>query len=404
MRILHVLDHSLPMLDGYAVRSKHIVEGQRAAGLDVAAVTAYMPQVAVPPEEEINGVRYYRTLPGNPKCFAAWLPLMRQKLRQRWLDERLREAAEEFRPDLIHSHSPVLYGVRAQVQAARRGIPFVYEVRAFWEDAASEQGKFGERSIRYRLLRRMETRLFRKAAAVVAISQRLCDEIVGRGIAKEKVVLAPNGVDTALFAPRARNEELAERLGLAGRVVIGYLGSFFGFEGVQVLIRAAGAITQQAPDASVLIVGGGRHEEAVRREADAAGLPKDRLLLTGRVPFEEVIDYYSIMDVLVYPRLSHRLTELVTPLKPLEAMSMGKAVAGSSVGGIEELIQHSRTGLLFEPGNPGALAEACIRLAGDPGLRGKLGAGAREYIDAKRRWPDIIPRYIELYERLLRVR
>jgi len=404
MRILHVLDHSLPMLDGYSVRSKHIVEGQLATGLDVAVVTAYMPMLNPPSVEDVNGVSYYRTVPAHPGGILTRVPFLRQKLRQRWLARRLREAVESFQPDLIHCHSPVLYGVPAHMIAAQRALPFVYELRAFWEDAAAEQGKFAEGSVRYRLIRRMESGLFRKSAAVITISEHLRDEVIERGISLDNIMVAPNGVDVELFAPRPKNSELAARLGLTGRVVIGYVGSFFGFEGVQDLVRAAGRITEGAPDASIVIVGGGRNEAEIRELAEKAGLPPDRLLLTGRVPFDEVIDYYSLMDVLVYPRLSMRLTELVTPLKPLEAMAMGKMVIGSRVGGMEELIEHNRTGLLFEPGDAQALAEVCIQMLNDPAAREKFGMAAREYVHAERRWPRIVSRYVQLYERLLRVR
>jgi glycogen(starch) synthase len=404
MRILHVLDHSLPMLDGYAVRSKHVVEGQLAAGIEVAAVTAHMPGAEVPLEHEINGVQYYRTLPANPDIWLARLPLVSPRLRQRWLAQRLAEAAASFHPDLIHAHSPVLYGVPAQRRATRLKVPFVYEVRAFWEDAASEQGKYGHRSMKYRVVRWLETRLFRKAAAIAVIGERLRDEIAGRGIPRDTVFVAPNGVDAERFQPRPRNTELAGKLGLTDRVVIGYIGSFFGFEGVQVLLQAAPQIIEQAAAAAIVIVGGGKHEAELHRLAQAAKLPSDRLLLVGRVPFDQIIDYYALMDVLVYPRLSLRLTELVTPLKPLEAMAMAKPVIGSRVGGIEELVEHGRTGLLFEPGNAQALAAACVKLAGDADLRQKLGAAGREYVLRERQWPAIIPRYVDVYERLLRTR
>ena len=402
MKILHVLDHSLPMLDGYAVRSKHILEGQFAAGLDVAAVTAHMRGVELPSEHEISGVRYFRTLPANPNGFLARLPLISFKVRQSWLARRLSEVVRSFRPDLIHCHSPVLYGIPAQEIASGIGVPFVYEVRCFWEDAAHEQGKYREGSLKYRLVQRLETGLLRKATAAVAICQGLRDEIVERGVPAERVIVAPNAVDAELFVPMPRNDDLAEELGVSGRVVIGYIGSFFGFEGVELLVGAAGQIIQQAPDVSVVIVGGGKNEDSIREAVVQANLPADRLILTGRVPFEQVIDYYSLMDVLVYPRLSLRVTELVTPLKPLEAMAMGKAVVGSRVGGIAELVEDGRTGLLFEPGDAADLARTCSELANAQERRHTLGEAAREYVLRQRQWPAVIPRYVELYERLLR--
>jgi len=274
----------------------------------------------------------------------------------------------------------------------------VYEIRSLWEDAAVERGDISEQSLRYRLTRGAETFLTRRVDAVVLICEGLRRELGGRGLPAERLYVVPNGVDITRFVPRASDDATRARLGLQGRTVVGYIGTFFGFEGVADLVEALARLIQQGRnDLAGLIVGTGQTYEACRELARRHGL-SDRILHPGHVPAEEVERLYSVIDVLAYPRRSFRVTELVTPLKPLEAMAMEKAVIGSDVGGIRELIEDGVTGLLHRSSDITDLAAKIEKLAGDPGLRRTLGRQARAWVAERRDWKHIISQYLPVYE------
>ena len=392
MRVLHVLDVSAPTLAGYASRSRAIVNAQRAFGLDPVVLTSVRHRNDRGVElEEIDGIRHYRTLKPAPSGRNPLTEMI-------GLRQRIVEVARTERVDLIHAHSPILAGLPAWVAARQLGLGCVYEMRSLWEDAAVEKGDITEQSLRYRLTRGAETFLTRRVDGVVCICEGLRRDVAERGLSPEKLHVVPNGVDVARFIPKAPDEPTRARLGLQGRTVVGYIGTFFGFEGVVDLVEAlARLIKGGRNDLAGLIVGAGTTYEACRDVARRHGL-EDRILHPGHVAAEEVERLYSVMDVLAYPRRSLRVTELVTPLKPLEAMAMEKAVIGSDVGGIRELVSDGVTGLLHRSGDVADLAAAIEKLADDPNLRGRLGRQAREWVAGERDWKQIIPLYMPAYE------
>jgi glycogen synthase len=397
MRILHVLDVSAPTIAGYASRTRAIVNAQRSMGFEPVVLTSVRHRskdgAAL---EVIDGVNHHRTLvPANPGR-----PLTEMyRLRQRIL-----EVARMEHANVIHAHSPILTGIPAWMAARQLGLGCVYELRSLWEDAAVERGVISEGSPRYRVTRAAETFLARRVDAVVCICDGLRGDLRARGLPAERLYVVPNGVDVARFIPRPGDDATRAELGLRGRTVIGYIGTFFGFEGVVDLVEALVRLIKQGrSDLAGLIVGTGTTYEACREIARRNGLA-DRILHPGHVAAEEVERLYSAMDVLAYPRRSLRVTELVTPLKPLEAMAMEKAVIGSDVGGIRELIQDGVTGLLHRAGDTGDLAAKIARLADDPGLRSALGRQARAWVSEERHWKHLVPRYVPVYETASRKR
>jgi PEP-CTERM/exosortase A-associated glycosyltransferase len=313
------------------------------------------------------------------------------------LARQVRDVAQAEGARLIHAHSPVLNGLPALWVGRRLGIPVVYEARAFWEDAAVDHGTTREGSLRYRVSRALEGFVFRRADAVVTIAQAMRNELIERGVAANRIQVAPNGVDTDWFRPMDRSRLLADRLGLNGGPVMGFIGSFYHYEGLRFLLGAVPALRARVPGARLLLVGGGEEDGELRSAAVPLG---DAVIFTGQVPFAEVRDFYSVTDVFVCPRRRMRLTELVTPLKPLEAMSMARPVVASDVGGLAELIEHDVTGILVSAESREDLVDALARLAGDAGARERLGARAREAMVRERSWPRIIQRYVDLYASL----
>ncbi|NLR69360.1 glycosyltransferase, exosortase A system-associated [Novosphingobium sp. ERN07] len=396
-RVLHVLDHSLPLHSGYTFRTRAILKAQQAMGLEVRGVTGQRHSAALYGDpEEVDGLLFYRT-PG----IAQGLPLVREWGEVSALAERIVALAQEWRPDVLHAHSPSLCGFAAVKAGRKLGIPVVYEIRAFWEDAAVGNGTGREGSAKYWLTRVLENEVVSGADRVVTICDGLRQDLIARGFAPEKISIMPNGVDLEMFGdPLPRDAALASELALGDGPVIGFLGSFYPYEGLDDMIAAMPEIVAQVPDARLLLVGGGPAEAELRVQA-AASSAADAIRFVGRVPHHQVDRYYSLVDVVCYPRKAMRLTELVTPLKPLEAMAQGKLVAASDVGGHRELIQNGATGTLFAPDDPAALAAAMVDL-----LQNRAGWDARRevakcFVRESHDWAINVMRYHPVYQVLL---
>ena len=398
MRILHVLDHSLPLHSGYTFRTLAILREQRALGWQTTHLTSPRQRGGDALVEDVDGWRFHRT-PLAPSPFAR-IPLVREWREMARTARRLAEIVREERPDVIHAHSPVLNAIPALRAGRRFGLPVVYEVRAFWEDAAVDHGTAQEGSARYRATRALETRVLRRVDAVTTICEGLRADIVARGIDAAKVTVIPNAVDVERFsAGNAPDEALRARLGLSGAVVLGFIGSFYAYEGLALLLDALPRVLAAEPRTRVLLVGGGPQDDELRRRAAEVGVAR-AVVFTGRVPHEDVQRYYDLVDVLVYPRLSMRLTELVTPLKPLEAMAQGRLVVASDVGGHRELIRDGQTGILFRAGDAADLATKVVTLLARRDQWDALKCRARAFVETERCWRASVARYRPIYDAL----
>ena len=400
LRVLHVLDHSLPLHSGYTFRTLAILREQRALGWQTFHLTSPKHSSACVPREEIEGWRFYRTI--MPEHTFGRLPLARELRLMRHTEARILEVAREVRPDVLHAHSPVLNAIPALRAARRLGIPMLYEVRAFWEDAAVDHGTHRNWGLRYRLSRLLETHALRRADHVTTICEGLRREMASRGIPADKVTVIPNAVDIEGFAfGSPRDEALAEELGLQGKTVMGFVGSFYAYEGLDLLIRALPILLAECPNAHLLLVGGGPQERNLQQLSQALGV-SGYTTFVGRVPHSEVQRYYSVIDLLAYPRYSMRLTDLVTPLKPLEAMAQGRLVVASDVGGHRELIRDRETGILFKAGSVEQLAGALADLIKHPETWPAVRERARRFVEQERSWAGSVARYRPIMERLLR--
>ena len=209
LRVLHVLDHSWPVHTGYSIRSLHLIAAQYRLGLRPQALTGPLQIVDDPKATEtvVENITYRRT----PYCgkFSEWAiskrrPGLREAAVIRLIRNRILELVENDPVDLIHAHSPALCGLGALQAARSKGIPFVYELRAFWEDAAVDQNKTSASSLRYRLSQKLEDCVVHRADAVVGISQSILDELKKRKTDPAKLFHVPNGVDVEKFSPVSR--------------------------------------------------------------------------------------------------------------------------------------------------------------------------------------------------------
>jgi glycogen synthase len=396
LRVLHVLDHSLPLHSGYTFRTRAILKAQQAMGMEVRGITGLRHTAPGPEIEEIDGLTFHRSegVASGPPGLREWREIGR-------LASAIENLARDWRPDLLHAHSPALCGEAALRSARRLGIPLVYEIRAFWEDAAVGNGKEREGSARYRLTRALENHVVGNAQGVVTICQGLRDDLIARGNHAGRIAVMPNGVDLDLFGtPVPRDVALADELRLRDGPVIGFIGSFYDYEGLDDLIAAMPALVARQPEAKLLLVGGGPCEQALRAQAEASPAA-EAIRFVGRVPHDEVERYYALADIMAYPRKQSRLTDLVTPLKPLEAMAQGKLVAASDVGGHRELITDGVTDRLFAPDDPAACAAALAALIGDRAQWDAFRAAGRAHVETRHDWARNAEHYQLVYQTVL---
>jgi glycosyltransferase involved in cell wall biosynthesis len=208
--------------------------------------------------------------------------------------------------------------------------------------------------------------------------------------------LVPNAVDVTRFVPEPRTDVVGEAR--TRHPVIGFIGSFYSYEGLDLLLEATKRIAADRPGIRVLLVGGGPEESRLRELCASANMDA-QATFTGWLPHGRIVEAYRAIDIFVYPRRRNRLTELVTPLKPLEAMAMAKVVLASDVGGHRELIEDGRTGLLFRADD---VSDLVVRLRGLLDAQQTwpvIGAAARSLVERERAWRAVAATYAQVYDR-----
>jgi glycosyltransferase involved in cell wall biosynthesis len=383
---------------GYTLRSRSVALGLRQAGLRVQAVTAAgFPQgtqkLDRPERRPLGDLNVWRIGGTGTDLSPSELGAATATGLSRVIDES--------GSGVLISTTPYLTATTALAVARSRSRKMIYEVRGFLEETwVSRAGVGADTSELYQRWRDAETRTMRNADAVVTLSDGMRDEIVARGVPADRVFVVPNGVDVSNFTPQAPDSALRAQLGIPeGIPVIGYIGSFVQYEGIPDLVRAAAHLRDQGVNFRLLIVGSGadagRISSAIQ-EADLGGL----VVMPGRVPHAEVRRYHSLIDLFVVPRTADRVCQLVTPLKPYEAMAMGRCVVASDVAAIRQVVREGETGRLATPENPVDLARVLRELIEAPEVRVKLGQTAQEWVRRERSWEAIGAIYADVVRRV----
>lgn len=403
MKVLHILETSIPDMAGYTIRARAIVEQQQQLGLEPVVVTSPMFPAKTPAEdpEYYDGIRYYRTnhIPAPASAKSKLSSYATRAMMLTRYRKAVLQIARSERPDVLHAHSSYTNAYAALPAARQLGLPLVYEVRTLWGESAVVEDGLRPNSLKHRLVWHLELGAMRRADLVVPIAQGIRDELLRRGIPSDKLEVVPNGVDSSRFTPLPRDEERARSIGLAGCFVIGFIGSIRKLEGLSTLLEAYGICRTQRSRIGLVIVGDGPDKKTLEAKASQLGLTN--VVFTGSVPHTEVNSWYSIMDLVVYPRIRAVINERVTPLKPLEVMALGKVCLGSDVGGLIELIRDGETGIIFRSDDAENLANAITTLMDDPEQMQRLGQTAFAFVRKEREWNVIVNRYCELYDRLI---
>ena len=260
--------------------------------------------------------------------------------------------------------------------------------------------KTTEGSLKYRMIKAIEQSAFEKVDAVSCICEGLKEDLIKRNIPEQKIFVTPNAVDINNFKPSyQRDTELEQLLKLGGKKVVAFVGTFFKYEGLFYAIEAMKTVAQTRNDIHLLLVGAGNEFENLKQQVEAANLEKF-VTFVGRVPFEQVSRYYSLADLMVFPRESIRLTELVTPLKPLESMAQFKPVIASDIGGHRELIDDGKTGFLFPADDAQALAAKVLEVIDEQDLLEQISEQGLSFVRDERNWLNTAKQYLPVYQKL----
>jgi len=401
-RVLYCLHQSVPhATNGYSTRSHGIALGLQQAGFEVRATTrpGFPWDVSIRGlnkgyhEAEIEGVTY--------AACAGW------SLAKTPLDYYLAEAADHYLreaqtsgAEIIVAASNHITALPALMAARRLGLPFVYEVRGLWEvTQASTQPEWAG-SERYHLMRELEKQAAQEADLVITLTEELCDELASWGVARDRIIIVPNAVNSERFQPTAPDAEVAKELKLKpGVPVIGYAGSAVAYEGLELLLEALAKLSAQGQEFTFVLVGDGKAIDTVKAKAKALSI-EEKCRFAGRVPFEQVPRYLSCMDIMPVPRLSSAVTEMVSPLKPLEAMAMGKAVVLSDVSPHKSMAGQNERAQLFKKDSADDLCLVLKALIDSPAERERLGQAAKAWIDQERTWNHVTRLYAQGLQRV----
>jgi glycosyltransferase involved in cell wall biosynthesis len=403
-RVLHLVSDALPSTSaGYTIRTHEIVLAQHAAGLQPHVATRCgfpVTQGRIDGRRlvTLDGVPYHRLLPwrlpghgdADPKLAA--------------LGEKLAaQLTDQIRPAVLHAASNFANARLALALGQRYGLPVVYEVRGFWEDtwlSRHPDAASLASSELYQRSRALETECMLAADLVVTLGEAMREEIETRGVPAEKILIVPNAVPGGFLTPLPDPGNLRAELGIQeDEYVVGEVSSLVKHEGIGTLLEATAILRARGVPARALIVGDGPERAALQRQAAEAGLAQ-AAVFTGRVPAAKVRQFHALLDIFVVPRTPDRVCQLVTPLKPVEAMASGLCVVTSEVKALTEIVKHEVTGMQTVPQDPVSLADCLELLIYSPDIRKKLGDNAREWVSRDRTWARNAARYKDAYARL----
>lgn len=399
-RILHILKESIPFSEtGFTMRSRMTLAAQVIAGFRPEVVTSLgFPRSKgiedFPLREELDGVTHHR-LDLGPEKDVSRLPF---DISIEMNTQMAATVAHAFDPELIQAgtgyrgYETALIGMSL---AREQDVPFVYEVRGFQEQTWTGNLERSERGEYYRRRFRQENRCMNAADRVITIAEAMAAEITDRGIPPEKLAVVPNAVDVERFTPRDKREDLIESYRLGNRFVVGYISNLGAREGIDQLIRAIGILRSNNQDVVCLVAGDGPERKRLDRLVTELDL-EEQVRLVGHVPNDQIEDHYALIDLFVVPRIDDRASRLVTPLKPLEAMSMGLPVVASSLPALEELVAPGDRGMTFPPSDPVAMAEVIQSLLRDDATRSRYATAGSAWVRSERTLESNARRYQEI--------
>jgi glycosyltransferase involved in cell wall biosynthesis len=397
---------------GYAIRTHGLVSALKKHGVDIKVMLRHgypldrsdFVSNTVLPSQFIEDVEYFFS-PTTRKSlslinYQEVYNFNKLELYQKQAIDSILQTAKEMKPAIIHSASNFVVGMAGAKAAKALGIPSIYEIRGFWHLTQSTKREGYEDSDHFRLTERLEIETAKQSDYVFTITNALKEILVENGVDEHKISVLPNAVELEKFHVLNKNKKLEKELGFQNKIVIGYIGSFVNYEGLDLLLEACSLLYKKLGDQfRLLLVGDGAMMSPLRKIAQFLQI-EDIIKFTGRIDHDDVQDYYSLIDIAPLPRKGHKVCELVSPLKPFEAMASGKVVITSSVKALAEIIEHGHTGLIFEKDNSMDLAEKLESVISNSELRRTLGANARDWVVENHSWEIVSRRVVDLYQQI----
>lgn len=394
---VYFLHSSLPYFSGgYATRAHGLATALIKNGLDVKAYTRpnfpYDVKKDVKDKDkffQIDDITYYKTV-----CDS-----VRHRDEASYMLDCVKvfdEVIKKERPGYIHGRSTYQIALPALIAAKKNKLPFIYEVSGLWEIVFESRDTAPQRKHETEKIRHLETMTAKLADIVFTLTSAMKDELISRGVDASKITILPNCTNPDKFLPREKSQNLLSELGIdLNTPVIGYIGSFQDYEGLDDLIVACEILSDRKPDLDykLLLVGDGPYYKQICDQAKSSSV-KDKIIITGRVPHSLASEYYSIVDIAPFPRKSWPVCEMVSPMKPLEALAMQKTVLVSSVKALSEMVVDGETGVVFKKGSVESLSTELSNLLADSAKRKKLGKNSRAWVIENRTWNSIVNIYL----------
>lgn len=419
LKVLHYVYFAHPIVTGYTVRTNSIVKSLKRNGLHPTVAISlksgfknYFNNVFFPSQNIIDDISFYsshnimkdnllfkfaeKILYGNNK--------INRNLREGFYTIQNHEILNNYSKfllselqiiDLIHVHTPSITMKEAFQLNKSLKKKMIYEVRGFWNLSVENN----DQDITKLVID--DIQVSKKANKCIAICKGIADVLVKGGVPANKIEIVPNAVEPDKFPIIKKDVGLTERLKLENKIIFGYVTNVRWFEGIQTIIKAWPKIIKKNPNAIFLLIGDGPYLEKLKSNIKELGIEKSFLTI-GRIPHNDIAMYYSLIDIFVVPRINVPVSNIVTPLKPLEAMISKKAIIVSDVNALKEMVIDGETGLHFRADDEKHLAEVCIKLANDTELRTKLGEDGRKWVIKNRTWDINAKQYTEIYNNLIK--
>lgn len=426
MIILHLVQNSLPYISGSTIRSKYIFKYQKRFS-KIIVLTSFLSEKNNKHFEIIEGIPYYRINKNISSLLKFYFNIFERLKDILFMffnidfDENIqfliispiveyyiKKLIKFYNIDAVHVHSYYAEAQCAQKIANKREIPFIYEHRGFIEENVMANPKIKDKDY-FKLLynkankfKKKETEIMKKSDLIITLSNIMKKELIKRNLDANKIKIIPNCADTKSIQPQPANLELKQKLKLSGLKIIGFIGRINGYEGIEILIRSIPYLLEQFRDLKVLLIGGGDPKYIRNLKKLSLDLNvSNYILFIGIVPHYEIKEYYSIIDIIVIPRLNLNVNRKVTPLKPLEAMAFRKLVIASNLPALRYVIIPKKTGDLFKAEDPIDLSSKIIYYLKNPEKKKVIEEFSRLYVEKYFSWETIVPKYKQLYLSLL---
>lgn len=396
-KVSYIIHNSLPYSSGgYATRTHGLFIGLLEENVDIHAITRpgypldivkRLKENTINSIDKIDKGLYYRVN----------YPLRSDNTQKDYLlqaADSVTHKLKTLRPSIVIAASNYTTAFPALLAAKRLGIPFIYEVRGFWEITRLSREPEFEYHADFEIQKKLESEVAKRADHVFTLTNGMRRELIKRGVSEDKITIIPNSCDPNNFIVREKNKDLLKKLDIPKDVpVIGYIGTLISYEGLDDLVKACGLLKKKGYQFRLLIVGNenasGMEKGSITKEiqeiAHLNGFA-EWLIMPGRIPYDQVDSYYSLIDIAPFPRKPWPVCEIVSPMKPLEALATGKAILVSSVEALQDIVVDKKTGLIFEKGDINDLTQKIEILLKDEDLRATFGKNGQEWVTKERTW------------------